>query len=95
MDKKEFIEGVIKSFNEVQVERKRLAREEYEKCGVSMPNVEYLIDNYVDYKAVILKAENEHSALWFFFDKDVCTEEALEKFASEFYDAVMDGWLKK
>ena len=88
MTKKEFVQGAVKMFNDVQVERKRLAKEEYEKCGVSMPNVEYLINNYVDYKAVILKAEAKHSAIWFFVDTDSCDEKTFEKFAGEFYDAI-------
>ena len=95
MTKQEFVQGVVNDFNKGQVERKRLAKEEYEKCGVSMPNVEYLIDNYVDYKCIILKAEAKHSALWFFVNTDVCNEKALEKFAGEFYDSVMNGWLNK
>ena len=87
MNREEFVENALKIFDEKkQIFRKRLAKEELSKCGISMPNVEYIVDQWCDFNALMLRADSEHFANLMFLDLDLCERDKLAEFAGIFYD---------
>ena len=89
MTKEEFIKGALKIFDKNEkILRKKLAKEELAKCGVHMPNVEHILNMWVDFNALLLRTDADHSSFWIFLDLDQCERDKLEEFVGNYYDFV-------
>lgn len=91
MTKEQFVKGCLQDYiiTKIQnVPRKGKAMEELSKNMMPMPNVEFIVGLYPEYRALILKADAKEASLWMFLDVNAFTEEAVKKTADSFYDLI-------
>lgn len=91
MNKEQFVKGCLQDYiiTKIQnVPRKGKAMKELSKNMIPMPNVEFIVGLYPEYRALILRADAKETSLWMFLDVDALTEEAVKKTAESFYDLV-------
>ena len=91
MNKTEFVEGVLEIFDSFDsgevIYRKKLALEELSECGAEMPNVKYVIDNYIDFPAACLRMDSDFASIQAYLNLEEFDREEAKKYAENFYDS--------
>ena len=91
MTKEQFITNCLKDYKtgkSQNIPRKAMAIEELKNNRIPMPNVEFIVSMYPEYRALLLTAGAKEVSFWMFLDVDTFNEEAVKRTAEQFYDFV-------
>lgn len=91
MTKEQFVKACLQDYKAAKSQnlpRKAMAIEELLKNRIPMPNVEFIVSMYPEYRALLLTAGAKEVSFWMFLDVDVFNEEAVKGTAEQFYDFV-------